>query len=179
MKDPLGDTLGALAAQFTLLSLLAFGGANAVVPEMHRQAVDVHHWMSDADFTALFAIAQAAPGPNFMVSTLVGWKAAGLAGALVATAAMCAPSCFLTYWVAKAWDRFREAAWRRALAGGLAPVTVGLVAATFWLLARAADRDVRLGLVTAATVAVAYCFTRLNPLFCLAAAAGLGLLGLL
>ena len=176
LHDPFGDTLGALAAQFTLLSLLAFGGANAVVPEMHREAVDVHHWMSDADFTALFAIAQAAPGPNFMVSTLVGWKAAGLAGALVATAAMCAPSCLLAYWVAKAWDRFREAPWRRALAAGLAPVTVGLVAATFWLLVRAADRNVYLGLVTAATLAVAY-FTRLNPLWCLAAAAGLGLLG--
>lgn len=176
--DPFGDTLGALAAQFTVLSLLAFGGANAVVPEMHREAVDVHHWMSDADFTALFAIAQAAPGPNFMVSTLVGWKAAGLAGALVATAAMCAPSCFLTYWVAKAWDRFREAPWRRALAAGLAPVTVGLVAATFWLLVRTADRSVSLGLVTAATVAIAY-FTRLNPLWCLASAAAFGLLGLL
>src|ERR1700692_2333802 len=113
-----------------------------------------------------------------MVSTLVGWKGAGLAGALVATAAMCAPSCFLTYWVAKAWDRFREAPWRRALAGGLAPVTVGLVGATFWLLVQAADRDVALGLVTAATVAVAY-FTRLNPLFCLAAAAGLGVVGVL
>ena len=133
--------------------------------------------MSDADFTALFAIAQAAPGPNFMISTLVGWKAAGLAGALVATAAMCAPSCFLTYWVAKAWDRFREARWRRALAGGLAPVTVGLVAATFWLLAHIADRSVALGLVTAATATVAY-LTRLNPLWCFAAAAGLGLLGL-
>ena len=178
LHDPLGDTLGGLAAQFTLLSLLAFGGANAVVPEMHRDAVDVHHWMNDADFTALYAIAQAAPGPNFMVSTLVGWKAAGLAGALVATAAMCAPSCFLTYWVAKAWDRFREAPWRRALAAGLAPVTVGLVAATFWLLVRAADRDISLALVTAATVAVAS-FTRLNPLWCFAAAAALGLLGLL
>lgn len=172
------DTLGALAVQFTLLSLLAFGGANAVVPEMHRQAVDVHHWMSDADFTALFAIAQAAPGPNFMVSTLVGWKAAGIAGAMVATVAMCGPSCLLTYWVAKAWDRFREAPWRRALAAGLAPVTVGLVAATFWLLVRAADRDIPLGLVTAATLATVY-FTRLNPLWCLAAAAGLGLFGLL
>ena len=172
------DTLGALAVQFAILSLLAFGGANAVVPEMHRQAVDVHRWMSDGEFIALFAIAQAAPGPNFMVSTLVGWKAAGLAGALVATAAMCAPSCLLTYWVAKLWDRFREARWRRALATGLAPVTVGLVAATFWLLARTADRDVRLEMVTAVTLAIAY-FTRLNPLWSLAAAAGLGLLGAL
>jgi len=172
-----GDTLLALFVQFALLSLLAFGGANAVVPEMHRQAVEVRHWMSDAEFTALFAIAQAAPGPNFMVSTLVGWKAAGLAGALVATLAMCAPSCLLTYWAAKAWDRYREAPWRQALAKGLAPVTVGLVAATAWLLMRAADLDARLAAITVGTAAVAY-LTRLNPLWALGAAAGLGLLGL-
>ena len=175
---PVGDTLLTLFAQFALLSLLAFGGANAVVPEMHRQAVSVHHWMSDADFTALFAIAQAAPGPNFMISTLVGWKAAGLSGAIVATLAMCAPSCVLTFWAAKAWDRYRETRWRRALAAGLAPVTVGLVAATGLLLIRAADLNIRLAAITAATAAIAY-FTKLNPLWALAAAASLGLFGLL
>jgi chromate transporter len=175
---PLGDTLATLFARFAVLSLLAFGGANAVVPEMHRQAVEVSHWMSDADFAALFAIAQAAPGPNFMIATLVGFKAAGLAGALVATAAMCAPSCLLTYWIIKVWDRHREAHWRVAIAAGLAPLTVGLVGATAYLLIRAADRDLRLGAVTAVVGGVAY-FTRLNPLWCLAAAAGLGLAGAL
>ncbi|MGI9169769.1 MAG: chromate transporter, partial [Caulobacteraceae bacterium] len=120
--------------------------------------------------------AQAAPGPNFMISTLVGWKAAGLAGALIATLALCLPSCLLAFWAAKAWDRHRQAPWRAALAGGLAPVTVGLVGASAWLLARAADRDWRLAAVTLATAATAT-FTRLNPLWCLGAAAGLGLAG--
>jgi chromate transporter len=177
MKAPL-DTLIALAVQFAVVSLLAFGGANAVVPEIHRQAVEAHRWMSDAEFTSLFAIAQAAPGPNLMISTLVGWKAAGIPGALVATLAICAPSCLLTFWAAKAWERYREAPLGRALGGGLAPVTVGMVAAAAWLLARAADRDARLAMVTAAT-AVTVCFTRVNPLWCLAAAAGLGLAGVL
>ena len=53
----LAATLGVLAAQFALLSLLAFGGVNTVVPEIHRSAVDVHHWMSDRDFANYFAIA--------------------------------------------------------------------------------------------------------------------------
>lgn len=170
--------LGALAAQFAMLSLLAFGGANAVAPEMQRQAVAVHHWMSGRDFAALFAIAQAAPGPNVMISTLVGWKAAGVPGALAATLAMCLPSCLLTLAVFHLWDRHREAPWRAAVAQGLAPVSVGLVFASAWLLMRAADLDWRLVLVTAATAGVAF-FTKLNPLWCLAAAAGLGLAGLL
>jgi len=172
------DTLLALALQFAGLSLVAFGGANAVIPEIHRQAVDVHHWMTDREFAALFAIAQAAPGPNFLVSTLVGWKAAGLAGALTATAAMCAPSCLLTYWVAKAWDRYRETEWRAAVGGGLAPVTVGFVFSSAFVLVRAADADWRLALVTAASAGVVF-FTKLNPLWCLGAAALLGVTGLL
>ena len=173
-----GGILSVLAAQFFGLSLMAFGGANAVVPKLQREVVDVHHWMGDRDFAALFAIAQAAPGPNVMISTLVGWKVAGLAGALVATFAMCAPACVLAVWVAKIWDRYREAPLRAALATGLAPVTVGLIGASAYLLIRAADANLRLGLVTAAAAGVAY-FTKYNPLWCLAAAAGLGLTGVL
>jgi chromate transporter len=172
-----GDAVPELFLQFAMFSMLAFGGANSVVPEMHRQAVEVHHWMSDKQFAALFAIAQAAPGPNFMISTLVGWRAAGVVGALVATFAMAAPSCLFAYWVAKVWDRYRTALWRVALAAGLAPVTVGLVASSAWLLSRAADSDVRLALVTAATGLTAYA-TKLNPLWLLALAAALGFAGI-
>ena len=173
-SSPLGD----VALQFALLSLVAFGGANAVVPEMHRLAVTLRHWTSDAEFANLFAIAQAAPGPNVMIATLIGWKAAGLVGAVVATVAMCAPSCLLTYFAAKAWERWRETRWRAALGAGLAPVTVGLIVSSAWLLAHAADRGWKLVAVTTATAVVAYA-TKLNPLWCLAAAAGLGLAGLL
>ncbi|MFI4976403.1 MAG: chromate transporter [Caulobacterales bacterium] len=173
-----GSVLETLAAQFAILSLVAFGGANAVIPEIHRQSVDLHHWMTDRDFAALFAIAQAAPGPNFLISTLVGWKAGGVPGALVATAAMCVPSCLLTFWVIKAWDRYRETPWRAAVGSGMAPVTVGFVFASAFVLVRAADHGWRLALVTAASAGVAY-FTKLNPLWCLAAAAALGVSGVL
>jgi chromate transporter len=171
------NVLETLAVQFATLSLVAFGGANVVIPEIHRQAVDVHHWMTNQDFAALFAIAQAAPGPNFLVTTLVGWKAAGLAGALVATGGMCLPSCVLTYWVAKAWDRYHQAGWRIAIGAGLAPVTVGFVFSSAFVLIRAADNSWKLFVVSAVSAAVAF-FTKLNPLWCLAAAAVLGLAGL-
>ena len=172
----MSNTLAQLAAVYLQLSLLAFGGANAVIPEIHRQAVDVNHWMTNQDFAALFAIAQAAPGPNFLVTTLVGWKAAGLAGALVATVAMCGPSCILTFWVAKAWDKYRETAWRSAIGAGLAPVTVGFVCSSAFVLVRASDTGWRLAIVTLASAAIAY-FTKLNPLWCLLAAGVLGALG--
>jgi chromate transporter len=174
----LWSALAALALQFGVLSMVAFGGANAVVPEIHRQSVQVHHWMTDRDFAALFAISQAAPGPNVLLSTLIGLKVAGLAGAIVATLAMCGPSCVLVFWVSKVWDRYSHTRWRAAVGAGIAPVTVGLVCSSAFVLVRAADPSWRFAVVTAASAGIAY-FTKLNPLWCLGGAALLGLSGLL
>jgi chromate transporter len=91
------ETLAQLAMDFSVLSLIAVGGAITVLPEMHRSVVEVHGWMSGAQFAELFALAQAAPGPNILVVSLIGWKVAGMAGAVVATAAVCGPSCVLTF----------------------------------------------------------------------------------
>src|SRR5262249_54875469 len=89
-----------LTAQFLLLSMLSIGGANAIIPEIHRRVVDLEHWMTDADFAQLFALSQAAPGPNVLIVSLVGWKVAGVIGGVVAMLAMSGPSSILTYWVA-------------------------------------------------------------------------------
>jgi chromate transporter len=102
-------TLADLAAVYLQLSLLAFGGANAVIPEMQRQVVEVHHWMDAREFASLYALAQAAPGPNMMVVSLVGWRVAGFWGAMVATAAIAAPSSVLTLLVSGLWYRFKNA----------------------------------------------------------------------
>lgn len=166
-----------LTAHFAALSLLAVGGVNAILPEVHRVAVETHRWVTPGQFKDLFAIAQAAPGPNMLIVTLIGWQVGGLGGALAATAATCGPAGALTYLVARAWDRFREAAWRRAVEAGLAPLTVGLVLATGWLVARTAEAGVAAHLLTAGAV-VAFLGTRLNPLWLLAAGGVLGLAGL-
>ena len=109
------NPLIALAGYFALLSLFAVGGANAAIPEMHRIAVEVMHWMSDRQFADSFAISQVSPGPNIIIVTLIGYHVAGLAGAAVATAAMCGPTCVLAFVVARTWDRFKEARWRVAI----------------------------------------------------------------
>ena len=173
-----GTILLILAGQFSAISLMAFGGGiNTVVPELHRQAVTIHHWMDDRTFADLFAIAQASPGPNMLIVTLVGLKAAGLAGALVATLAVCAPTCLLTFGVMRVWDRVRASRWRAVVQQGIGPVSVGLIAATALVLSRAADRGPVLVGITLATAAFAF-FTRFNPLWALGAAAALGLVGL-
>jgi chromate transporter len=169
-------TLVELALQFLVLSLLSIGGANAVIPEMHRRAVEVGHWMTEADFTQMFALSQAAPGPNVLIVALIGWKVAGVVGAAVAMAAMCGPSSVLAYCVAHAWERFRDAPWRIATQRALAPVTVGLVLASGYVLTRATDHTWPAYALTAATL-VAVLTTRAHPLWLLAAGAALGALG--
>src|SRR5439155_1571647 len=77
-----------LGLYFAVLSLLSFGGMSLVLPEMQRYMVDVKGWMSATEFMQLFAVAQAAPGPNVLMSSLVGWKVAGFAGSLVALGAV-------------------------------------------------------------------------------------------
>jgi chromate transporter len=162
---------------FLGLSLLAIGGANAVIPDLHRHLVEVRGWMSGSEFVALTALSQAAPGPNILIVTLLGWKLAGLAGALAATAAMCIPSGLLTFFVARQWRRYEQAPWRAILKNGLAPVTVGLILASGYVLARVADHTIGAWLVTAATVTLLL-VTRINPLWLLAAGAVLGYAGL-
>ncbi|MEA2769853.1 MAG: chromate transporter [Acetobacteraceae bacterium] len=171
------STLADLAVVYGQLSLLAFGGANAVIPEMQRQVVDVHHWMSAHEFAALYALAQAAPGPNMMVVSLVGWRVGGFWGALVTTGAVAAPSSILTLLVSGAWYRFKDARWRKALQAGLQPVTAGLIMASAALLIQSTTVDWTAALVTVVT-AWLFIFTKLHPMLILGGAALAGAVGL-
>ncbi len=175
--SPSQASLTAIALHFLGLSLIAVGGANAVLPEMHRHTVEVAGWLTEREFADLFAIAQVAPGPNIIIVTLIGYQVAGMAGALTATVAMCAPTCLLTYWLGLTWERFKDAPWRLLIQAGLVPVSVGLIAASALILAQTADRTWMAVAVTAATGAVGF-FTRLNPLWMFALAAVLGYAGL-
>ncbi len=164
----------ALTAIFGELSLLAFGGATALLPEMQRQVVDIHHWMSAEEFSALFALAQAAPGPNMMIVPLLGERIAGPLGALVTLLAIFIPSSILFAFVLHLWRRFKDQPWRRYIQTGLAPVTIGLIVSSAFLITRAADQDWALVLVTAATAA-ATLWRRHNPLYILGGGAVAGL----
>lgn len=167
--------LALLALYFAKLSLLAVGGGNSILPEMYRLTVDVEHWLTPEEFASLFAIAQATPGPNMLIVTLIGWHVAGIVGALTATLALCLPACTLTYVTFRAWGRFAGRQWRATVQEGLAPVTVGLVAAGALMLVLATARTPP-GMVIVAATAVAAYATRLNPVWLLLCAAAAGYL---
>jgi chromate transporter len=171
-----GDILITLAVQFAVMALLALGGANAVVPEMHRQAVELRSWMTDRQFTDMFAMSQAAPGPNVMLVTLIGYHVAGFAGALVTTLAMCGPTAVLAHFLGKTWDRFRDRPWRIAVQAGVVPISVGLVGASAIVLTKAADHSWAAVAITVATAMVGI-WSRWNPLWLIAFGGLAGLTG--
>ena len=119
----------ALVAMFVPLSLVSLGGGGSIFADMHRQAVDVHGWLTDQEFADLFAISRAAPGPGSLVAALIGRKAAGFAGALVAALALYVPTSVLMYATGLWWHGARHQVLRRAIERGLRPVAVGLILA--------------------------------------------------
>jgi chromate transporter len=171
------DILLEIAVRFAALSLVAIGGINAILPEIHRVVVDVEGWMTSAEFAELFALAQLAPGPNAMVVALIGYKVTGIAGALVATIATCGPSSVACY-VAWHWaDRLRQSRLRAIVQRALAPLAIGLILASGYTLALGADHSPGAFALTA-LAAAALAFTRINPVWVLLAAAVAGVAGL-
>jgi chromate transporter len=173
-----------LAGLFASLSLLSIGGGNAVLPEMHLQAVKGHHWMTDSQFADIFSISQTAPGPSILIVTLVGYGAGltvggvpgAIIGGVIATVAMIVPAASLMYVVTLFWKKAQKAKWRIAVENGFAPLTVGLIMATSLVMSRAADHDWRAYLLTAICTAI-FVFTKTNPLIVVCAAGVIGYFG--
>jgi chromate transporter len=155
------------------LSIAAIGGATGIYAPLQHETVEIRQWLTPREFLDLFAIARATPGPSSMIATLIGWKVAGIVGAVVATLALYLPSSALCYAVAKVWDRHRGKGWHTALEGGLAPVGAGLVFAGLLAILRLSDAG---PLSFAIVIGVAALLTwrpKLHPFLMLLGGAGL------
>jgi chromate transporter len=170
--------LFSIALTFSWLSLFAVGGAAAAIPEIHRIAVDLNHWMTDTQFADAYAISQLSPGPNVLIVSLMGYQVAGIAGALVATVAMCGPTAAMAYTVSRLLHRAGSSPWPALIQKALVPVSIGLMAASGLVVAVAADGSVVAALLTLAAAVIA-AITRVNPVWLLLAGGLLGLTGLL
>jgi chromate transporter len=176
-----------LFVHYMSLSLLAVGGAITTAPDMHRYLVDRQHWLTDPQFSASIAIAQAAPGPNVLFIALLGWNVGLNAGGLptaalgmaVAMLGIMLPSTTLTYLAASWGHRNRELRGVRAFKQGMAPIVIALLIATGWILAT--GTQYRLGDWPVWLLAVASALlvwrTRIHLLWLLGAGAMLGWLG--
>jgi chromate transporter len=108
-------------------SVVSIGGGPSIFAPLQHQVTAVMGWLTPREFIDLFAIARVAPGPGMMLSTLIGWKIAGIWGGVVATLALFVPSSLLAIVVARYWNKYRGHRWHRAAEAGLAPIAVGLL----------------------------------------------------
>jgi chromate transporter len=172
--DADGSVLVPMLLYFALISLTAVGGGVLMLaPDVHRYAVDTHHWLTADQFVAAFAIAQAAPGPNVLYVTLVGLQVAGLTGAIGATIAVVMPTFLLTMLLVRFTPQRPAGRLSRAVKNGLAPISTGLLAGGGWVLARTADTGHTQVLLTVASVGVMM-MTKLNPVWLIAIGAAVG-----
>lgn len=156
-----------LAIVFTQLSLLAFGGGNAILPEMQHQVVEVHRWLTATEFSAMFAMAQAAPGPNMMIVPLVGWHVAGSTGLLVTSLAKFGPSSIIAVFALKFWNNFEKNPLRERFEKALKPITVGLVLVSAFIIADASAQNWLLAGVVIIATLLSLC-KKIHPLWVMA-----------
>jgi chromate transporter len=159
-----------LVLVFTPLSLLSIGGGQSVIADINKQVVDLHGWMSQADFVNLFAISRAAPGPGSLLSTLVGWQVDRWVGALIASLAYFVPSSLIAFAVSRVWNRYRGRPWQAAIEQGLAPLATGLILSGAFTVLQSSSGTVSLWLIVAASTATFILRPKLNPLPVLLAA---------
>jgi chromate transporter len=164
----MGSRLLGLVFVFVPLSLLSFGGGQAIVADIQYQTVMVHGWLTNQEFTDMYAISRAAPGPSTLIAALIGWQVSGFWGAVVATLAIYIPSSVVVYRISNWWHGNPASPWRRAIERGLAPIALGLIFAGIVAVLRAArilDADIvdYLGLATVLGSAALLYFTKISP----------------
>ena len=165
-----------LFLHFAVLSLLAIGGAITTAPDMQRFMVGEKAWLSDAQFTASVALAQAAPGPNVLFVAVLGWNVGGLPGVAATMVGSMLPSTVLTLAASRWGARHRQSRGMRAFTNGLAPLTLGLLLATGWVLLGPSRGQWSTALLVGATLLIIL-RTKLSPLWPMALGAVLGALG--
>ncbi len=147
---------------FAPLSILSFGGGQAIIADMQNQTVNVWGWLTGPQFNDLFAISRAAPGPSTLIAALIGYQVAGIIGSIVACLAIYIPSSAVVYYASSWWQNHPETRLKRSFERGLGPVAIGLLFAGALAIIRSAPVTPLIVLNLIACTAVLY-FTRFSP----------------
>ena len=166
------DELPALAWTALKVGGLAFGGGFVIVPLMQGDALS-NDWMTDQEFANAVAYGQITPGPVTHTIALIGWAAAGPAGALLASAIAFAPSFLFVLLGGERFDRLRARPGPRAFLDGAGPAAVGAILGASLLLAATLDEPWQFAVLIAAALALV---TGRPPLQVLVGGAAAGLL---
>ena len=183
-----------VATKFGTMSFFAIGGAIALIPDFHRFFIEEHGWVTDAQFSSGIALAQASPGPNALMLAMMGWNFGvnatpighqpylyAITGFYMCLICALTPSSLLTYtatrWVQNNSERLGVIAFKK----GLAPVVVGTMLVSSWLIVRGdfvLAHNWQIWLLAAITFVIVW-KTNVHILWLLACGALIGAFGLL
>lgn len=170
------SSLIGLFLKLSAFSLVAFGGINALLPTLYDLSVNQEQWINSQTFADYFAIAQAAPGPNLMTVTLIGWKVGGVIGAAIATLAIAWPSSIMIFFLQRSILGMRDIQKQKMIQAAAGALAVGLVLSAAWGIAIQINTNIAAHLLTLGTIAITL-FTRWHPLYLIAIGGALGVLG--
>lgn len=163
--------LVSLGWHFLVLSIFAVGGGiSMLVPQMHQEVVSQYHWLDERSFAESLAVAQSAPGPNFLLVPLIGFHVAAVPGALVSLLAFLLLPVTIALFVGRLLHQHDNALMAR-LRAAFRPVTGGLWIASGVVIAASVDHAI-VPLAITIAVAVLTLFVDVAPIWwCLAAGA--------
>lgn len=167
------DEVVSVARVCGYLSLMTLGGGMAAYPELCKQVVDVHQWLTLTQVDHVYGVGQAGPGPNLAIVS-IGALAAGSPGAVIAFIAFLGPTSLLALTAGRLWTRVKGRPWIVAIQRGLAPVSIGLLLAGCLTFARGTV-DGWLSSAIAAVVFFVVLGTRINPALLVLAGAVAGI----
>lgn len=160
--------------RFLLVGLLAFGGGQAALPLVERLAVAETGWVSAQDFSMALGLSYVTPGPVLILATFIGYRAAGVGGAIAATLGVFLMPWLLAAAAAKVLQRFMQHPWLQGFSRGAGPAMVGLLGVT--ALSIAQQSWVNWGFAAIGTLALVLAVrTRVHPFLILGGGAVAGL----
>jgi len=165
----------ALIRVFAHLSLLTVGGGMAAFPEMKELTVDVHKWLTFPQLIHLYSVGQMAPGPNMMMIVPIGQWAGGFPGAVAVLAAFFGPTAVLAFVVARGWKKLEKWPWRTSIQQGLAPVSIGLLLAGCFTMAKGAITGTETAAISVGVLMILLQY-KVNPALLVLAGAAIGVL---
>lgn len=162
-----------LFVYFAIISMLAFGGGNAVISLLERISVDQMRWVMPQDFAAAVGFAYITPGPILITSAFIGYRAAGFLGAIVATVGVFIIPWLLSVLASCQVRRYIHHPWLQGFGLGAGPAVIGLLGVTVWTLGGYAFLGWFYGIVSGVGLVLAL-FTKVNPILILIGGTALG-----
>lgn len=172
----MAEILFALYWSFLKVGLFTIGGGYAMIPLMEAEIINVHGWLSPAEFLDIIAVAEMTPGPiSINAATFIGYTMAGVTGSLIATLGVITPSLVLLLLLSRILIKLIQNPGADSFLNGLRSALVALILLASFNLGQTAVIDLSTALIFAVLL-IASLLRQVSPLYFIAAGAVLGLL---